>query len=239
MAARSLLRNLARRGWIVLPPHQRKGYPRLRRNFAPQAPAPAPAPIAQALSELRPLRLEIVAAGHRDRGLFSRYLAHYHYLGYRGPVGENLAYLVRDRHGRDLACVLFGAAAWKTKPRDAWIGWEPATRVRRLSLLANNHRFLILPWVTVPHLASHILGRITQEIANDWQTKYGHPVHLLETFVDRERFKGTCYRAANWICVGQTQGRSRQDRTRTLRVPVKDIYLYPLTRRLRELLCHA
>jgi hypothetical protein len=97
-----------------------------------------------------------------------------------------------------------------------------------LAFIANNNRFLILPWVKVPHLASHILGRIARRISSDWQTKYGHPLHLLETFVDKNRFKGTCYKAANWICVGQTQGRSRQDRYSTLQVPVKDIYLYPL-----------
>jgi hypothetical protein len=105
--------------------------------------------------------------------------------------------------------------------------------------LTNNTRFLLLPWVRVPHLASHILGRIARQVAYDWQTKYGHPVHLLETFVDRDRFKGTCYQAANWTCVGQTQGRSRQDRARNLRVPVKDIYLYPLTPRFREELRHV
>lgn len=238
MAARSLLVKLERRGFIVLPPHQHPGYPRLRRSPAPEGASPEPAPIAQPLAGLLPLRVEIVPPGHADRPLFSRYLAQHHYLGYRGPVGETLAYLVRDCHERDLSCVLFGAAAWKTQPRDAWIGWDPDIRVRRLSFLTGNTRFLILPWVRVPHLASHILGRITRRLADDWQAKYNHPVHLLETFVDRARFKGTCYRAANWTCVGQTQGRSRQDRARALRVPVKDIYLYPLTPDFRRRLCH-
>lgn len=238
MAARSLLVKLERRGFIALPPHQHPGYPRLRRGIAPEAASLAPTPIAQPLAGLLPLRVETVPPGHSDRLLFSRYLAQHHYLGYRGPVGESLAYLVRDCQGRDLACVLFGAAAWKTQPRDAWIGWDPDTRARRLSFLTNNTRFLILPWVRVPHLASHILGRITRRLADDWRAKYNHPVHLLETFVDRERFKGTCYRAANWTCVGQTQGRSRQDCARALRVPVKDIYLYPLTPDFRRRLCH-
>jgi len=237
MAARSLLLKLERRGWITLP--LRRGAHHSRRASTPQAALPAAAPIAEPLAGLLALRVETVPPGHPDRMIFSRYLSRHHYLGYRGAVGESLAYLVRDCQGRDLACVLFGAAAWKTKPRDAWIGWDDDTRARRLSWVANNHRFLILPWVQVPHLASHILGRIARRLADDWQSQYGHPVYLMETFVDRERFKGTCYRAANWTCVGQTQGRSRQDRARKLRVPVKDVYLYPLSSASRERLCHV
>ena len=185
-----------------------------------------------------PLNLEVMTTGHPDRKRFSQYLARHHYLGYRGHVGENLGYLIRDRHGRDLACVLFGAAAWRIRPRDGWIGWGESIRASHLSSIANNTRFLILPWVRVSHLASHILGKIVRCVREDWQTKYGHPIELLETFVDRSRFQGTCYRAANWICVGQTQGRSRQDRTNTLSVPIKDIYLYPLASDFRERL-HA
>lgn len=237
MAARSLLLKLERRGWITLP--SRRGAHHPRRASTPQAELLTAAPITESLAGLLPLRVETVLPGHPDRRTFSRYLSQHHYLGYRGPVGESLAYLVRDCQGRDLACVLFGAAAWKTKPRDAWIGWDDNTRARRLSFVTNNHRFLILPWVRAPHLASHILGRISRRLSDDWQTKYGHPIYLLETFVERERFKGTCYRAANWTCVGQTQGRSRQDRDRKLLVPVKDIYLYPLSSRYREQLCHV
>ena len=113
-----------------------------------------------------------------------------------------------------------------------------AQRARRLRYITNNTRFLILPWVRAPHLASHLLGRITRRLAADWQARYGHAVHLVETFVDRERFKGTCYRAANWVCVGQTQGRGRQDRDHALRVPIKDVYLYPLAQDYRRRLCH-
>ncbi|MBI4677978.1 MAG: DUF4338 domain-containing protein [Elusimicrobia bacterium] len=237
MAARSLLLKLERRGAITLP--SRRGTHHPRRASTLQASLPAAAPIAEPLAGLLPLHVGLVPPRHPDRPIFSGYLSQHHYLGYRGPVGESLAYLVRDCQGRDVACVLFGAAAWKTKPRDAWIGWDDDTRTRRLSFVANNHRFLILPWVQVPHLASHILGRVARRLAEDWQTAYGHPVHLLETFVERERFKGTCYRAANWTCVGQTQGRSRQDRARELRVPIKDVYLYPLASPWRERLCHV
>lgn len=234
MAARSLLLKLEERGWITLPPRRRIASKRL--PMAPGLPLEnvSHSSITAELGALTPIALEIIAANHPS---FSHYLSQYHYLGYRGPVGENLAYLARDRFGRDLACALFGAAAWKTAPRDRFIGWDRALREAGLHLLANNTRFLILPGVRVPHLASHILGRILRRLAADWQAKYGHSIYLVETFVERERFQGTCYRAANFQRVGQTQGRSRQDRMRTIRVPIKDVYLYPLTPRFRELLC--
>jgi hypothetical protein len=141
-----------------------------------------------------------------------------------------------DREQTPLACLLFGSAAWKCAPRDEFIGWDTEARRANLRYLTNNMRFLILPWVRVPHLASHILGRVTRRINLDWVRKYGHPLCLLETFVERDCFQGTCYRAANWICVGQTRGRSRNDRDHTLRVPVKDIYLYPLAKGFRDIL---
>ena len=235
MAARSLLLKLEQRGMLTLPARRR-----IATRRSPVVGAIAENELALstaitcALSELQPLRLEAVRAGSAERAVLSCYLARHHYLGFGGPVGENIAYLARDRFGRELACVLFSAAAWKTKPRDAWIGWNEATRARHLSLVANNSRFLILPWVRVPHLASHLLGRIARRLAADWQARYGHPVHLIETFVERGRFQGTCYRAANWTYVGQTQGRTRQDRLREISAPVKDIYLYALTSRCRE-----
>ncbi|MGH7148276.1 MAG: Druantia anti-phage system protein DruA [Nitrospiraceae bacterium] len=239
MAARSLLLKLEQRGLLVLPSRRCKPPRRFPPAAVPSHNDPAPIAFSAPLAKLQPLRLDVVTVGGLDHALFSRHLARYHYLGYRGPVGENVAYLARDRYGRDLACVLFGAAAWKAQARDRWIGWDAATRARRLPLVANNSRFLILPWVRVPHLASHLLGSITRRLAADWQAKYGHPICLAETFVECSRFRGTCYCAANWTCVGQTQGRSRQDRYGTLRVPVKDIYLYPLTPRFREELCRV
>jgi hypothetical protein len=235
MAARSLVLKLEQRGMLTLPPRRQKA---TRRSPVVGAIAEdeltLSAAITEPLAELQPVHLDAVRTGSPERALFSRYLARHHYLGFRGPVGENIAYLARDRFGRALACLLFSAAAWKTEPRDTWIGWNDTTRARRLALVANNSRFLILPWVRVPHLASHLLGGIARRLATDWQARYGHPVHLLETFVERERFQGTCYRAANWIYVGQTQGRTRQDRLRDISAPVKDIYLYALTSRFRE-----
>ena len=164
-------------------------------------------------------------------------LQRHHYLGLRNSVGENLKYLARDRTGRPLACLLFGAAAWKARARDEWIGWTVAQRERALPLLANNTRFLILPWVRVPQLASHLLGAVARRLDADWRAKYGHGIALLETFVERERFRGTCYRAAGWVQVGATTGRSRNDRDQTLTVPVKDLYLRPLHADFRRRLC--
>lgn len=239
MAARTLLLKLHQRQWIALPPRRKEPSPRLPAPHPFVEAALVPETTTAALADLLPLRVEALSLKHPLYASFAGYLAHFHYLGYHGPVGENLAYQVSDRTGRDVACLLFGAAAWKIKPRDAFIGWDDLIRSRHLSLLTNNTRFLILPWIRVPHLASHVLALVTRRLASDWQTKYGHPVYLAETFVEKDRFKGTCYRAANWQRVGQTQGRGRQDRFAAFSQSVKDIYLYPLTPRFREALCHV
>lgn len=238
MAARTLMLKLSRLGWLTLPSPRRP--PVQRKPHAPELPGldSLPAPITASLHELAPVTIEPLHAKHPDYRAFTRHLAQHHYLGHRGPVGEHLAYLARDRHGRDVACLLFGASAWKAASRDQFIGWDAATRAKHLNWTTNNTRFLVLPWVRVPHLASHLLALALRRLSADWQAKYGHPIYLVETFVDRSRFKGTCYRAANWICVGQTQGRSRQDRDRSLNVPVKDVYLYPLRPDFRQFLTH-
>jgi hypothetical protein len=189
------------------------------------------------LRTLQPLEVIVVEPRTTQANAFVWHLAQHHYLGYEGVAGQNLRYLLRDCYGRDLACVLFGAAAWKVKARDAFIGWSAQQRQERLSLIVNNSRFLILPHVRVPHLASHILGTILRRVRSDWQRKYHLAPCLAETFVERERFGGVCYRAANWLRVGQTCGRSRHDRDHTLQVPVKDIYLYALCSDFKERLC--
>jgi hypothetical protein len=237
MAARTLLLKLERAGHIRLPPRQRPSSNAFRNHRAPVVP-PAPEPIGGPLRELRPLAVSIVAAGSADLRLFNGLLAAYHYLGHRNTVGENLRYLVRDRYGRPVACALFGSAAWRCADRDAYIGWDRAARERNLQGLTNQTRFLVLPWVGVPHLASHVLGLLARRIGADWQSKYGHPVQALETFVERGRFRGSCYRAANWICVGQTRGRTRQDRQHLLQAPVKEVWVYPLQADFRKALCH-
>jgi hypothetical protein len=241
MAARSLMLKLERRGKIVLPARRRPHAPRKSATASEDYSEELfpPVPIEGSLRELQPLNLERVAVRTPTYSRFAGYLARHHYLGFRGPVGESMGYLVKDRQGRDLACLLFGAGAWKTKPRDMWIGWDAAARARNLSLVTNNTRFLILPWVRVPHLASHLLGSVSRRLSQDWEARYKHPIHLLETFVEKNRFKGTCYRAANWTCVGETQGRSRQDRYSQMVVPIKDIYVYPLTPGFKEELCRV
>lgn len=232
MAARSLLRKLDAEGLISLPVPVCSANNAFRHRPDTTL-CVDESPIEAALAALLPLQLSPVH-GEGEQRLFRALLQRYHYLGYRGPVGENLKYLLYDRQGRVLSCVLFGAAAWTMACRDRFIGWERAERERHLALLANNMRFLIVPWVRVRHLASHILGRIARRIRCDWQSKYGHSVVLLETYVEQHRFAGTCYRAANWRCVGETRGRSRNDRRKRLRVPVKSVWLYPLTRDFRR-----
>ncbi len=233
MAARTLLLKLERAGYIRLPVRQRPSA-NGQRNRQVMPVAPPSEPVEGRLRDLLPLQVSVVAPGSDDARVFHGLLAHEHYLGHRNTVGENLRYLVRDRHGRPVACVLFGSAAWKCATRDAFLGWDRPTRERNLPYLTNNTRFLIPRWVRVPHLASHVLGLIARRIRADWQAKYGHPVHALETFVDRSRFKGTCYRAANWIRVGETRGRTRNDRAHRIHVAVKDVYLYPLVANFRR-----
>ena len=235
MACRTLLSKLEQRGHITLPRRQTpgRGCRKVSISYVPHKTAP----IVCSLSALQPVHIQLVEDTGL-RGLFQCLLYRYHYLGFSSTVGENMKYLVFDREHTPLACLLFGSAAWNCAPRDDFIGWNAETRKTNLSLVTNNMRFLILTWVRVPHLASHILGRVARRIGSDWMEKYGHPIYLLETFVERDCFRGVCYQAANWMYVGQTKGRSRNDRYTTLKVPIKDSYLYPLTKRFREVLNH-
>lgn len=236
-AARSMIDKLEQRGLLDLPPI-RVSY---RRNPRPPFPkgftVPGLKQIEESLKELTPLSIHIPKPNSYEDNCVGYYLNRLHYLGFNKTVGENIKYLIRDRFGRDIACLLFGSAAWKTAPRDSFIGWDSETQKANINYITNNTRFLILPHVHVPHLASHILGHIMRRIQRDWINKYAHPIHMVETFVERDRFKGTCYKAANWLCVGQTKGRSRQDRYTKLSVPVKDILLYSLTKNFKQALC--
>jgi hypothetical protein len=233
MACRTMLLKLERQGYLRLP---------VARSVCVGSSIRVHTPVAHSITDiicslhdLAPLRIDVVHQTSSSR-LFKHLLAEYHYLGFNGTVGENMKYMVYDRWNRPLACLLFGSAAWKVSSRDEWIGWTSELRKANLPYLTNNMRFLILPWVQVPHLASHLLAKIARRISYDWIQRYGHAIHMLETFVEQDRFRGTCYRAANWIRVGQTQGRSRNDTDRTLKVPVKDVYLYPLMLNARNAL---
>jgi hypothetical protein len=228
-AARSFLLKLEAAGQIELPPLQwQKRRPPGRVEVLKDWNEPEA--WQGCLGELQPVELAVVRAGTEAYKRWAFYLDRYHYLGLR-VVGENLGYGVYDRQGRELGGLLFGAPAWRCQARDAFLNWSAAERAAQLPRLANNTRFLILPWLEVPALASHVLGQVTRRIRTDWQQKYGRELWWLETFVDTERYSGSCYRAANWRYVGQTAGRSRQDRHHRLSVPCKAVYLYPLRRR--------
>jgi hypothetical protein len=192
-------------------------------------------PITGPLSGLTPLSIDAVT----DKGdimEFKSYIEQHHYLGYDRNIGENIKYFVNDRYGRRLACLMFGSSAWKCRARDEYIGWDGTQRQGGLRFVTNNSRFLIFPWVAVSHLASHILSLICRRISDDWIAKYGHPVYMLETFVERDRFRGSCYRAANWKCVGETAGMGRNCRTTVGELPVKDIYVFPLHKQFQKML---
>jgi hypothetical protein len=163
-----------------------------------------------------------------------RLLNQYHYRGFHAAVGENVQYLARDGLGRELAVMVFGAAAWKVAVRDTFIGWSGEQRQRHLGAMANQQRFLILPWVRVPQLAAHLLALATRRLSADWQARYGHPIWLVETFVEWGRFAGTAYKAAGWLELGQTTGRTRQDRQRTLQSPRKSVWVRALHPAFRQ-----
>jgi len=232
MAAKLLLLKLDRAGLIQLPPPKSK----LVNNPKPveRTPEGEPKPaITGPLVKLLPLKFERVTKANAD--LFKELIDRYHYLGYTRLVGAQICYLVYSQAGL-VAALSFSAAAWKVKPRDRFIGWNDRQRSSNLYLVVNNSRFLILPWVKCKNLASKLLSQATQQLKDDWQKLYGYTPVLLETFVDVELFAGTCYRAANWIYVGYTQGRGRYDRFHKRKLSEKDIFLFPLRKDFREFL---
>jgi hypothetical protein len=233
MACRSMLRKLEQRKLVTLPAARHNGN---RARVIPYI-AHSSDSIHCELAELRPIQILMIPARGDTDDLFHCLMDRYHYLGCRGHVGEHIKYIIFDRHNRPLACMLFGSAAWQTKVRDLFIGWSPSVRQVNLKLMTNNTRFLILPWVVSPNLASFILGACLRQLPDDWQNRYGHNLVLVETFVDRSRFAGTCYHAANWIRIGSTCGRGRQGRSKQVKVPVKDLYIYPLAEDFRQQLC--
>jgi hypothetical protein len=178
----------------------------------------------------------LVVNTQADSAVWNELIHRYHYLGYKPLPGAQLRYLVSGG-GHLLAAMGFGASAWAVAPRDKFIGWPTPQRKERLHLVINNARFLVLPWVKSPNLASRILGAVVKRVAGDWRERYKYTPVLLETFVEKERFRGTCYRAANWILTGQTQGRGKLDRHKKLSLPIKDIFLYPLAKDFRRQLC--
>ena len=234
MVCRGLLLMLHRAGQIELP----------RVRFTPPNPLarrPQPAPVLMdttplhgPLSQLRPLHFQQVRRTG-DEPVFNSLVEHHHYLGYEQPVGEHLKYLVWAQ-GRPVACLAWSSAPRHLGSRDRFIGWSAQARRRNLRFVAYNSRFLILPWVQVEHLASHLLGHMARRLSGDWEQVYGHPIYFLETFVDPQRFRGTCYRAANWVLMGYTTGRGKDDQTNRPNRSIKEVLGYALTPRFRQLL---
>lgn len=234
---RALLEKLQADGQISLPALRPiKHSPRQIQQTQDGNPQPA---ITGRVAQYEPLSLRLVqACDGQLHSRFNQFIQRYHYLGYRVPFGAHLRYLVESRTGSYLACLLFSSPAWKMAPRDAWIAWTDGQRRRNLQYVVSNSRFLILPWLSVQNLASKILSLVTRHLPRDWESLYGYRPLLLETLVDGSRFAGTCYRAANWIYLGKTQGRGRMDRDHAGHGrAVKDIYIYPLGRNARRRLC--
>jgi len=237
LSCRDLLRSLDKKGLICLP----------AARCTPRAPGGIgtdkikhfdidTSPINADLNDIMPLSIEIVSS-KSDTDLFKAFIQQYHYLGYERSVGENMKYFIFSRHGAVLACLMFGAAAWSCRGRDEYIGWDSTQRRAGLHCVANNVRFLIPQWIKVHCLASNILAAVARRISGDWQTKYGHKLLCLETFVQRDRFRGTSYKSANWRHVGVTTGLGRNSTTGEQVLPIKDIWIYPLCRNFRQKLC--
>jgi hypothetical protein len=229
---RQLLERLQAEGFLNLPELRHLGGRGPRRADVSRT-GLEPAPVTRAASACEPLELVLVE-GKTESRRWREQMERHHYLGCRVPFGANLRYWVRHEE-RELACLLWTSPAWKMQARDEWIGWSDEQRRHNLQRIVNNGRFLILPWVQVKGLASKILALSARQMPRDWESRYGHRPLLLETLVDAERFRGTCYRAANWVHIGQTSGRGRMDREHASHGrAIKDIYVYPLARDARQ-----
>ena len=237
MVCRGLLLMLHRGGEIELPAVRQVSLNPFVRRDKPQPVLIEMTPLTGALADLRPISFQQVRRTSGET-LFNSLIEQHHYLGYEQPVGEHLKYLVCAQ-GRPIACLAWSSAPRHLSSRDRHIGWSAEVRRRNIRFVAYNTRFLILPWVRVPHLASHILGRIAGSLSNDWEQLYGHPVYFAETFIDPGRFRGTCYRAANWKLLGLTTGRGKNSTSKRPNRSIKEVLGYPLTPRFRELLSQS
>jgi len=232
MVCRSFMLELERAGRIVL--LAKKSNPRnnLANRNKPVKVEIDRTPICAKLSDIMPIEFCQVRRREQEP-LCNSLIGEFHYLGYSQPVGEQLKYLVSSK-GRPIACMTWSSAPRHIGVRDRFIGWSAEVRKANIHLIAYNSRFLILPWVKVKCLASHLLGRVARIISQDWMTAYRHPIHWLETFVDTERFVGTCYHAANWTNLGRTTGRGKGDQTGKANRSIKDVLGYPLSKNFRS-----
>jgi hypothetical protein len=232
MVCRGLMLMLHRQGLIELPPVRRVIRNPFLERSAPVAVTVDEAPLATGLAELGALEVRQVRRTP-DEAVFNALMQQHHYLGYTQPVGEQLKYMVYAG-GRPIACMAWSSAPRHLGSRDRFIGWTAPARLANIRLVAYNTRFLILPWVTVPHLASHLLGRVARRLSGDWQSVYGHPIYFLETFIDPQRFRGTCYLAANWTLMGVTTGRGKDAPTYEPNRSIKQVLGYPLVKDFRQ-----
>jgi hypothetical protein len=235
MVCRGLMLQLARSGQIELPPIRVRIVNPLVHRKKPVRVEIDQTPIEGTVSDLGPLEFRQVRRTDAE-SLFNSLIEEHHYLGYCQPVGEQLKYIVFAK-GRPIACLAWSSAPRHIGDRDRFIGWTKQVREKNLSLIACNTRFLILPWVKVSCLASRLLGKMARMLSGDWERFYNHPLYYLETFVDRDLFAGTCYRAANWINVGKTTGRGKNDQTGRANRSIKDVLGYPLSNDFRDQLC--
>ena len=234
MTCRVALLRMQADGLIELPP-SRIGVVRKRAHFPSTCASDAQTPIRQPVHELPRITLQVVS-GKSTSLLWNEYIARYHYLGYAAMSGSQIRYNV-FAGDQLVACISFGACAWKLKDRERFIGWSEEQRQRNLQLVINNARFLVLPWIESKGLASKILALAARELPRHWKHRYGFEPVLLETFVEYERHKGTCYKAANWVNVGRTTGRGKKSISHERLIPSKDIWLYPLRKNFATLLC--
>ncbi len=234
MVCRGLMLALERSGHVRLPRAKGIHANPLAVRARARPPEVDASPVSGNLKDLGPLEYRLVRRT-REEAIFNGLIEHHHYLGYTQPVGEHLKYMVYAL-GRPIACLAWSSAARHLGPRDRFIGWDPEARRRNIRFIAYNTRYLIMPWVRVPHLASHILGRIARMLPRDWERIYGHRVYYLETFIDPERSRGTCYRAANWIPLGLTTGRGKDSNSHRPNRSLKQVLGYPLEKQFRRLL---
>ena len=234
MVARSYMLMLERAGHITLPPKKMNPANPLAKRKKPPEVEVDKTPVDTKLKKITPIEFLQVRRSKREK-LFNSLIEEHHYLGYTQPVGEHLKYIIYG-WDRPLACLAYSSAPRHIGPRDAFIGWDKKTRDKNISLICYNMRFLILPWIKVPYLASHILSRAAKMLPGEWNKIYNHPVYYIETFVDRSRFAGTCYRASNWIYLGDTKGLGKASLTKIPDRSIKAIYGYPLVKNFRRLL---
>lgn len=237
MVCRGLMLELHRNGHINLPTRRRTPLNPFVERARPKRIAVTPVPLCGSLKEIGSVELRQVRRSP-DEALVKSLVDQHHYLGYVQPVGEHLKYLVTAQ-GRPIGCFCWSSAPRHLYPRDRYIGWSKEERRANVHLIAYQTRFLILPWVQVPNLASHLLGRMSRQLSIDWQRVYAHPVYFAETFVDGSRYPGTCYRAANWVYLGMTTGRGKDDQTKKTNRTLKQVFGYPLHRGFRRLLVRA